>query len=139
MRIDPLPATSSSTKSAGRPMAQRLTLVQRQQKLLEERGFSKPKGDSNFAARQDAHLEKTGRANAVGSSRRKVEAPMIDAMEGFDDAKSMASRASHAPSLHPSMAGTVISQACHSETIGAGDETMYWDFQHRLVERGDLG
>jgi len=32
-----------------------------------------------------------------------------------------------------------MSEACHPETIGAGDMTQYWDFQHREAQRNDLG
>ena len=32
-----------------------------------------------------------------------------------------------------------MSEACHPDTIGAGDDTAYWDYQHRTVERADLG
>ena len=119
----------------------RLTLVQRQQMLLEERGFSKPKTTTSFAQRQDAHLQKTGRTNAVGASRKKAEVLIDneDEVDQGDDAVSVFSRFSHAPSLHPSMAGSMMSEACHPETIGAGDDTQYWDFQHRAVEKHDLG
>jgi hypothetical protein len=127
---------SMSSSSTGK----RLTLVQRQQMLLEERGFSKPRTTS-FAERQDNHLQKTGRANAVGASRKKAEMLVDNEEEGTpgDDAASVFSRFSHAPSLHPSMAGSMMSEACHPETIGAGDDTEYWDFQHRMVEKQDLG
>ena len=37
------------------------------------------------------------------------------------------------------MAGTVISKACSEVTIGAGDETGYWDYQHREATKADLG
>ena len=37
------------------------------------------------------------------------------------------------------MAGSVMSEACHPTMIGAGDETAYWDYQHRAVEKQDLG
>jgi hypothetical protein len=122
-------------------MAKRMTLVQRQQKLLEERGFSKPRGcSSGFQARQDRHLSATGRANAIGSSRCKVDFTVDGDDALLDDNASVASsRVSHAPSLHPSLAGSIMSEACHSDTIGAGDQTMYWDYQHRMVERQDLG
>ena len=56
--------------------------------------------------------------------------------EGDDGADSIASRASRAPSMHPSVA---YSMACSESTIGAGDETGYWDYQHRVVEKKDLG
>ena len=123
-------------------MPERLTLVQRQQKLLEERGFSKRSASSaqtaSFNARMERHLQATGRGNAVGASREKAE--LMDGESSMDDdVASICSRFSHAPSLHPSMVGTVMSQACHTETIGAGDGTEYWDYQHRTVQRQDLG
>ena len=93
---------------------------------------------TGFVARQEQHLARTGRANAVGTSRCKA-ALLLDEEGPTDDAASTYSRFSHAPSLHPSMAGSVVSEACHSETIGAGDETAYWDYSHRTVERHDLG
>ena len=129
----------------------RLTLVQRQQQLLEARGFSKPAenaaaqgkqqgGRSNaFAARQEAHLQRTGRAGATAASRRREEVYEEEEGECLDDGATQASRFSHAPSLHPTMAGTVMSEACSRDTIGAGDSTLYWDFQHRTVTRADLG
>jgi len=47
---------------------------------------------------------------------------------------------SYAPSMHPSLAGSVArSQACSESTIGAGDSTKYWDYQHRVTMRSDLG
>ena len=123
-------------------MPERLTLAQRQQKLLEERGFSKPQGgrSADFNARMDRHLQVTGRTNAVGSSRQKAQLLLDDGdASAADDSASVYSRFSHAPSLHPSVAGSVMSEACHSETIGAGDATAYWDYQHRGAERPDLG
>ena len=120
-------------------------------RLSRHSGFSKPAGSSSqqrggrsitFAERQDKHLQKTGRSNAVGTSRRKADVVVLDNGDGEsadDDGASVYSRYSHAPSLHPSMAGSVMSEACHPDTIGAGDETMYWDYQHRTVERQDLG
>ena len=56
-----------------------------------------------------------------------------------DDAASSTTTASRAPSLHPSLAGTAISMACSDATIGAGDDTEYWDFRHRAVTAKDLG
>jgi hypothetical protein len=61
---------------------------------------------------------------------------------GGDDSLSVAaSILSHAPSLHPSLAasGVALSRACSETTIGAGDQTAYWDFQHRTVAVTDLG
>merc|ERR1719359_1129869 len=39
-------------------------------------------------------------------------------------------------SVHPSVA---LSVGCSEATVGAGDDTRYWDFQHRRVEKKDLG
>ena len=100
-----------------------------------------------FFARQDAHLQRQpGMANAAASSRRRAPMPMEgeydeDAgWEGGDDSGSV-SVASHmtSGSLHPSLAGSTISLACSEVTIGAGDDTNYWDFQHREVTAKDLG
>jgi len=46
---------------------------------------------------------------------------------------------SHAPSLHPSIAHSQVSMACSEVTIGAGDNTGYWDFAHRVSTKNDLG
>lgn len=137
----------------------RISLVERQQKLLEEKGFSKPQAQQpqstyaanyvtrvqpqNFQARQEAHLAKTGRGNATAASRRAASLPNLDDDDAgdADDGRSAGGRsvASHAPSLHPSMAGSVMSMACSETTIGAGDDTTYWDFQHRTVQKKDIG
>ena len=114
------------------PPAARLTLVQRQQQLLEERGFSKPKSNQqpklSFAERQDAAAIKSGRGNATAASRQRVEMPTVsfgmEADDGTDGAASSATRFSCAPSLHPSMAGTAVSMACSEVTIGAGDDVF---------------
>ena len=37
------------------------------------------------------------------------------------------------------MAGSACSLACSEVTIGAGDDTGYWDYKHRSAERNDLG
>lgn len=149
----------------------RLSLMERQQRLLEEQGFSKPKTHSatalragrnspkdrqqtaatdhyglrraGFHERQEAHLAKQLRTNATSSSRRRSVMPngtrsSADADE-WDDAASENTSASRAPSLHPSLAGTAISLACSEVTIGAGDDTEYWDFQHRAATAKDLG
>tara|TARA_B110001452_G_scaffold30633_1_gene24013 strand:- start:108 stop:743 length:636 start_codon:yes stop_codon:yes gene_type:complete len=42
-------------------------------------------------------------------------------------------------SLHPSVAGSACSMACSEATIGAGDDTGYWDYKHREATRSDLG
>lgn len=57
-----------------------------------------------------------------------------------DDLASVASGLSlGGRSLHPSVAGTAVSMACSEVTIGAGDATGYWDYQHREVTKADLG
>jgi len=92
----------------------------------------------SFSERQELLLVKQGRGNATSFSR--VAVPMVE-MEGGDegDAVSVASRASKAPSIHPSLAGSIaVSMACSEATIGAGDDTGYWDFQHRACEKKDL-
>ena len=142
--------------------------MQRQQQLLEEQGFSAPRSSSQpqdrqatgcrghygrttgaggpgggFYARQEALLARQGRTNATSSSRQRAampdgaEAAVDDGTQ--DDAASSTTTASRAPSLHPSLAGTTISMACSDVTIGAGDDTEYWDFQHRVVTAKDLG
>ena len=90
-----------------------------------------------FAARIDRHLIRTGRANATGASRR-AETVEDGAADDLSDILSVATKFSHAPSLHPSSVSG-MSEACHPETIGAGDMTQYWDFQHREAQRNDLG
>lgn len=139
-------------------MAKRLSLLERQNKLLQDQGFSKPPGNSgvsgggrgrgrqrtasghskDFAARQDGLLQRQGRTNATGASRTAVEWGGGDDEE--PDGMSTASGAfSVAPSLHPSMAGSTVSHACSEVTIGAGDDTGYWDFCHRAATKKDLG
>eukprot|EP00929_Paragymnodinium_shiwhaense_P044046 TRINITY_DN2259_c0_g1_i4.p1 TRINITY_DN2259_c0_g1~~TRINITY_DN2259_c0_g1_i4.p1 ORF type:complete len:247 (-),score=62.55 TRINITY_DN2259_c0_g1_i4:73-813(-) len=100
-----------------------------------------------FQERQDALLQKTGRGGATKAARRPAPMPFDgdeEAGDGLDDGqsaagRSVASRASRAPSLHPSLAGSTYSMACSEATIGAGDDTGYWDFQHRVVGAKDLG
>jgi len=92
---------------------------------------------ASFAARNDRHLQRTGRANATGASRR-AETVEDGAADDLSDILSVATKFSHAPSLHPSSVSG-MSEACHPETIGAGDMTQYWDFQHREAQRNDLG
>ncbi|CAD7931904.1 unnamed protein product [Amoebophrya sp. A25] len=89
--------------------------------------------------RSEALLIRRGRGNATSSSRRAIVQPEPD-LDGndHDGASTTASRWSAAPSLHPSLAGAQ-SVACSEVTIGAGDETLYWDYQHRLTLRSDLG
>jgi hypothetical protein len=145
-----------------RASKQRLSLVERQQKLLEDQGFSKPKATSSngnetsamgrsspmisvsasFLERQEALLVKTGRLNATPSSRSAITAGMVDEGEMGDVqsvADSVASRFSRAPSIHPSVSGSMVSLGCSETTIGAGDDTGYWDFQHRVCGKEDLG
>eukprot|EP00913_Durusdinium_trenchii_P003530 g3266.t1 len=87
----------------------------------------------SFRERQEALLAKQGRLNATAASRHAV--PMEEAET--DDLRSAAgSVASKAPSLHPSVAS---SMGLSEVTLGAGDDTAYWDFQHRKVEKKDLG
>lgn len=77
---------------------------------------------------------KTGRANAARASRTVV--PLEEDSElGEEDTKSVGSR--KAPSVHPSVGG--VSLGLSESTIGAGDDTAYWDYQHRQVEKKDLG
>jgi len=104
------------------------------------------RSSQSFFERQEVLLTKTGRGNATRASRTAVSAqldPDEDDQElgdTFDGAASLASRFSKAASVHPSLAGSVaVSQACSEATIGAGDDTRYWDFQHRKVEKRDLG
>ena len=155
-------------------MPQRLSLLERQKKLLAESGFSsgppsasptpsplpprvpRPPGkspshrfSSSFTSRQEKALSRKGQHNASSESR-KAEELVFEGEDGSDDdehdtgndgTKSIGGRsmASHAPSLHPSMAGSVMSQACSEVTIGAGDNTGYWDFCHRKSTKADLG
>lgn len=101
------------------------------------RGFS-----AGFAERMDIALNKKGQSNATSTSR--IAQPMIDADGHADscteDGASVSGRsvASHAPSLHPSVR-TAYSAACSESTIGAGDETAYWDYRHRETFIKDLG
>jgi hypothetical protein len=153
-------------------MPPRVSLLDRQNALLAKQGFSSssssttaPRRSNNnrtasghtkgFTARQEAHLLKQGRSNAVSASRTAVAWDGAAAGgrgdENYDDddddddgADGGASTApstamSMAPSLHPSMAGSTVSRACSEATIGAGDDTGYWDFCHRAAGKKDLG
>lgn len=96
---------------------------------------------TSFLERQEALLAKQGRANATRGSR-SCAAAADEGLDQLDDGKSVlgstASRTSKAPSFHPMSEGQ--SSAGLSEvTIGAGDDTAYWDFQHRKIEKRDLG
>lgn len=114
-----------------------------------------------FAARREAALARSTRHNAAAASRTAAPMPAVDedasvdsddgAVEaggatatarvrgaGAASVASRSSRVSRAPSLHPSLAGSTASTALSESTIGAGDDTGYWDFAHRTVEKGDL-
>ena len=136
---------------------QRVSLLDRQNALLAKEGFSAPTTTATtstsrggrskgFDARQEAHLLRQGRSNATSASRATVEwgGDGDDGNGGGDandDGASVAPSiaASVAPSLHPSMAGSTVSRACSEVTIGAGDDTGYWDFCHRTATKKDLG
>ena len=142
----------------------RLSLVERQQALLESKGFSaapppstssfSSSYSSDFRARPEAHLVRHGQANAASSSRIAVDFSVTDDLDepledaggggGVGDGRSVAgstsSHYSHAPSIHPSLSGlSVASSCCSTVSIGAGDETAYWKYRHRSAERSDLG
>ncbi|KAL1495362.1 hypothetical protein AB1Y20_016731 [Prymnesium parvum] len=111
-----------------------------------ERGARQGGLSSGFVSRQEAHLLRSGRFSATAASRVKEAVAEFDSEGGGEgggeeaaESVSRASFFSHTPSLHPSVAGSAMSDACSRETIGAGDATRYWDFQHRAVVRGDLG
>ncbi|CAD7950724.1 unnamed protein product [Amoebophrya sp. A120] len=179
--------SSNHRTTSSNPKKTRLSLVERQQQLLEEKGFSKPSkavtatstassknSDADHGAgaarrggllsRADETLIRRGRGNATSASRKAIQPEEPDgaelqgasgddrpggatggATQQQDDTASVAttrrSTWSAAPSLHPSVAasGKAFSLACSETTIGAGDETMYWDYQHRLAQRSDLG
>ena len=156
----------SARSGSGRPRPaqslSRQSLVARQKALLSEQGFSRSSTRSTtsissasassgnvhsaeLVARQDRLLHRTGRSNASAASR--CPEPLFGNDDDDEDGgagtgsgsgsvASRSSRVSHAPSLHPSVA---TSLACSESTIGAGDNTGYWDYQHRKVEKGDLG
>ncbi|CAJ1415092.1 unnamed protein product [Effrenium voratum] len=87
----------------------------------------------SFQERQEALLLKQGRGNATPATRKAVAMENEELDEGRSTGGSVASRA---PSHHPSVQSSVgLSEA----TLGAGDDTAYWDFQHRQVEKKDLG
>lgn len=98
-----------------------------------------------FSRRQEESLVKKGMFNAASISRCAVDIDMCDnddeaPLSENEDGKSLGgiSVFSKAPSLHPSVRSNV-SMACSETTIGAGDRTDYWDFQHRTVVMKDLG
>jgi hypothetical protein len=102
-------------------------------------GFVVSRAMEGFRKRQELHLLKKGRSNATSTSRHR--APMSESADdgALDDSASAATGFSAAPSLHPSMHSVAMSEACSELTIGAGDATEYWDFQHRAVTKKDLG
>ena len=107
-------------------------------------GYSK-----GFTDRNNAALVRNGQGNASDTTRVAEDFFMVgedgtgdNDGDNDDDGKSIKSTmsmASHAPSLHPSLANSTFSMACSEDTIGAGDNTSYWDFQHRQCTRSDLG
>jgi hypothetical protein len=123
----------------------RTSLVERAQAELDKNRVSNVQIHSNnFRARSEAALIRRGRANATSSSR--VAQPMVYDEDGGNDedmgesgsVASYRSMASQAPSLHPSVMSS-YSAACSEVTVGAGDETGYWDYRHRVVNIKDLG
>ncbi|GMH49673.1 hypothetical protein TrLO_g5849 [Triparma laevis f. longispina] len=160
-----------------RPPTKRLSLLERQNKILEDSGFSEPppipkrnpkrlsgpsfitssntssgpssgltfNPSSGFKKRQEEALKRKGQENA-GESSRSAEVLIFDdddasLLEDIDGGASVGGRSmmSHAPSLHPSIAQSQVSMACSEVTIGAGDNTGYWDFAHRVSTKNDLG
>ena len=100
---------STATRMARQPK-KRLSLMERQQKLLEEHGFSKPKGQPQsrgkqirgtrqhysgsqkaFFSRQDKHLNRQsgGLSNATASSRRRASIPTLLTDDGDDGSASV--------------------------------------------------
>eukprot|EP00927_Polykrikos_kofoidii_P070813 TRINITY_DN67197_c0_g1_i1.p1 TRINITY_DN67197_c0_g1~~TRINITY_DN67197_c0_g1_i1.p1 ORF type:complete len:342 (+),score=46.02 TRINITY_DN67197_c0_g1_i1:73-1098(+) len=167
----PIAGSSGSPRcqaSSGKP---RISLVERQKQPLEDHGSIKPtdsiprkpgcsqkspsapvarcgsgtavlSSSNSFCRRQDTHLARTGRDNAIAASRQAVQLPAAeedDMAIGNDGAASTVSVASITCSLHPSVAGSTRSMGCSETTIGAGDDTGYWDYQHRSATKGDLG
>jgi hypothetical protein len=103
---------------------------------------------TGFSQRMDSHLTRKGYTNATSASRIAQPVPGDGVSDSDDelDPEGMSggvsvggrSAASYAPSLHPSVAST-FSAACSESTIGAGDDTGYWDYRHREVAIKDLG
>ena len=124
----------------------RFSLVERAEASLQKNSSppllkqQQKKFSSGFEQRQQAALIKNGQSNAASSSR---VAEIIEYDEEMEegDGQSVGGRSmvSHAPSLHPSIAHSTFSLACSEVTIGAGDQTGYWDFMHRSVTQKDLG
>ena len=99
-----------------------------------------------FQRRQEGALLRKGLSNATASSRVAVDIAQWrddsdeDVNESGSDCKSIGTRTTYstAPSLHPSVR-SAYSMGCSETTIGAGDNTSYWDFQHRAATMKDLG
>lgn len=103
--------------------------------MIEPRGGDRLKGTDPFSTRQNVLLRRKGLVNATPASRR---AELTDEQESSE--KGFSSTFSHGPSVHPSVrSGYAVSIACAESTIGAGDNTKYWDYQHRSAEIRDLG
>ena len=83
----------------------------------------------NTSVRRDGTLERKGMANATAASRTPVT-PRDHVPRSVHPSvlKTSSLGSTAAPSSSPSLSSQV------SHTIGAGDETEYWDYQHRLVE-----
>lgn len=118
---------------------------------MKERKRSVLKLSQGFAKRQEQHLLRQGRINATTSSRSAVQWQLsdgmndasVDELNNEDDGATASVAPSLAfsvtPSLHPSMSGSVVSRACSAISIGAGDDTGYWDYAHRQATKKDLG
>jgi len=98
---------------------------------------------AGFQRRAEESLNRSGRWNATASSRTEevLELEGSDDEDGGGCAASVGARSiiSHAPSLHPSIALSSMSRGCSDVTIGAGDNTEYWDYAHRVSVRSDIG
>ena len=99
------------------------------------RGLSK-----GFIERNELALTRKGQHNAASSSRRTedYDNEASQCHEDDDIISNSRSVVSNAPSLHPSIT-SAYSAACSEITIGAGDSTGYWDYQHRNTVTKDLG
>lgn len=117
------------------------TSSEKNSKLLPIKKSSSCVHSKDFKQRQEEHLIRKGLINAVRSSRvtAKMEMDELDDKDAVDS-RSIGGRSSFSatPSLHPSIRSS-YSMACSEITIGAGDNTGYWDFQHRTVTAKDLG
>lgn len=84
-------------------------------------------------------MERQGAVVARAASRHAELPEDSELADTSDGAASDTTRLSRAPSLHPSVSGSTVSIGCSLLTIGAGDKTLYWDYQHRSAARADLG